>query len=326
MSHRASHTLRRLPPETLLVGTVLLWSFNFTAISYGVSHGFEPLAYAPLRWGLAGAALTSIAHYSTRQLHPTRRDLIIIVAATLLGVVLNQVPYVYALRLAPAAVVALVFGTLPIFISVISHVSRVERLGARHWVATAVSFCGVGLVAAGAGGTLSGDLGGILLALVTAVSFAIYSVAIVPIIRRNRPVGVNAVSATSGGIVLLLACSPALARQDWAKPGVLAWAALLYSALASIVIGNVLWFTAIRHVGPGRASLYANLQPFLGALRSARPLGDAQALADRRRSSDRSRHPALTTPAARRAALRVGGRDRLRIARTGCSQCREAAG
>ena len=33
-----------------------------------------------------------------------------------------------------------------------------------------------------------------------------------------------------------------------------------------IVLGNVFWFTAIDRVGPGRASLFANLQPFLGAL------------------------------------------------------------
>jgi drug/metabolite transporter (DMT)-like permease len=36
--------------------------------------------------------------------------------------------------------------------------------------------------------------------------------------------------------------------------------------LLSFVITNVLWFTAIDRVGANRASLYANLQPFLGAL------------------------------------------------------------
>ena len=29
---------------------------------------------------------------------------------------------------------------------------------------------------------------------------------------------------------------------------------------------NVLWFTAIRRVGPSRATLFANLQPFLAVL------------------------------------------------------------
>lgn len=45
------------------------------------------------------------------------------------------------------------------------------------------------------------------------------------------------------------------------EPGryTLAWGALLYSALISIVVGNVFWFTAIDRVGPGRASLQAPL-------------------------------------------------------------------
>ena len=36
--------------------------------------------------------------------------------------------------------------------------------------------------------------------------------------------------------------------------------------IGPLVITNVLWFTAIDRVGPSRASLYANLQPFLGAV------------------------------------------------------------
>jgi len=40
----------------------------------------------------------------------------------------------------------------------------------------------------------------------------------------------------------------------------------VYSALPSIVLGNILWFTAISRVGPGRASLFTNLQPFLAAV------------------------------------------------------------
>ena len=34
--------VRRLPAEVLLLGTVLLWSFNFTAVRYGVTHGVQP--------------------------------------------------------------------------------------------------------------------------------------------------------------------------------------------------------------------------------------------------------------------------------------------
>ena len=155
--------MRRVPAEILLLGGVLLWSFNFTAVRFGVTHGFSPLAYAPLRWGMAGVALAAIARRRGRSLRVGRRDLGILVALSVVGILVNQITLVYALHLAQASTVALVFGTLPILISLISQVSGVERLRPRHWAASAVSFAGVGLVTLGSGGALTGSLGGMLL-------------------------------------------------------------------------------------------------------------------------------------------------------------------
>jgi drug/metabolite transporter (DMT)-like permease len=36
--------------------------------------------------------------------------------------------------------------------------------------------------------------------------------------------------------------------------------------IGPLVLTNVLWFTAIDRVGPSRASVFANLQPFLAAI------------------------------------------------------------
>jgi drug/metabolite transporter (DMT)-like permease len=84
--------------------------------------------------------------------------------------------------------------------------------------------------------------------------------------KRHSPLLVNAASSLIGGLLLCLAATPWLASQNWTAPPGLAWSALLYSGLASIVVGNVFWFTAINRVGAGRSALYANLQPFLGAV------------------------------------------------------------
>ncbi len=255
-----------MPAEGFLLATVLLWSFNFTAFRYGVTHGFAPLSYAPLRWGLAGITLVVLARLRGHDLRLGRRDLGVVAAASVVGIAINQVAFAYSLKLSSAATVALVFGTLPIFVSLVAHLSGIERLHRRHWVATGVSFAGVILVAEGARGGLTANLWGILLALVTTSTFAAYSVAISPVVRRNSPLAVNAVSALIGAALLGFICSTVLAGQDWGAVEPLAWGALLYSALASIVLGNVFWFTAIDRVGPGRASLFANLQPFVGAL------------------------------------------------------------
>jgi drug/metabolite transporter (DMT)-like permease len=40
----------------------------------------------------------------------------------------------------------------------------------------------------------------------------------------------------------------------------------VFAVLAPLFLTNLLWFNSIDRVGPSRASLYANLQPFLGAI------------------------------------------------------------
>ena len=105
-----------------------------------------------------------------------------------------------------------------------------------------------------------------MLALATTFSFAVYSVAIVPPLRHHSALAVSAVSCAIGGLLLCLLALPWLASEDWSAPPALAWSALLYSALGSVVVGNMLWFISIERVGASRSALYTNLQPFLGAV------------------------------------------------------------
>lgn len=266
--------MRRVPADALLLGTVLLWSFNFTAVGYGVTHGFEPLAYASARWALAAAALAGLALLRRHDLRVGWRDAAILCAAASVGVLVNQIAFVYAFRYVSASTVALVFGTLPILVSVFAHLTGTERLRARHWLAAGISFAGVALVALGASASLTASAAGIALGLVTSVTFAAYSVSVVPVMRRRSPLVVNTVTALAGAAMLTAASATVLAEQDWQAIEPLAFGALAYSALASIALGNLFWFAGIERVGPGRASLFANLQPFLGALFAVIVLSD----------------------------------------------------
>jgi drug/metabolite transporter (DMT)-like permease len=58
---------------------------------------------------------------------------------------------------------------------------------------------------------------------------------------------------------------PQLADQSF-DFGALVWIGFAFAVLGPLVITNLLWFTAIDRVGPSRASLFANLQPFLAAI------------------------------------------------------------
>ena len=59
----------------MLLATVVLWALNLTVTRYILTHGFEPLAYATVRYGLASAIFVAIALVAERTLRLARRDL-----------------------------------------------------------------------------------------------------------------------------------------------------------------------------------------------------------------------------------------------------------
>jgi drug/metabolite transporter (DMT)-like permease len=268
----------RLPPDVLLLVTVLFWSFNFTVVKYALTHGWEPLSYSSLRFA-AGAVLFSAFTYAREHtLRVARVDVRFMLLVAALGIWLNSLTFTYAVTLTTAATVALMFGTLPIFVALIAVSFRLERPHARHWAATVVSFFGVGLVAAGASSGISGDLGGILLGLGASVTWAGYSVAMAPLMQRYSPYRISAFMLVAGSIPLLITAARQIAEQDRAALEPLAWACFVYSLFFSLVFTNIMWFTAIDRVGAARASLYANLQPFLGAFFALVVLSESMSL------------------------------------------------
>ena len=263
--YRPAVVRHRLPADVLLLTTVLFWSFNFTVMKYALTHGWEPLAYSSVRYAIGGAIFSAFTFGRERTLRVRRGDVWLLLGAAALGIWLNQVTIVYAVTLASAATVALVFGTLPIFVAVIARIVGTEHLRLRHWLATGVSFGGVALVALGSSGRIAGDLGGILLAVAAAGTWAAYSVAMGPLMQRYSPYRISAFVLLVGTVPLIVSGAAQLARQDWNALGGLAWSAFFYSLFFSLVFTNIMWFTAIDRVGAARSSLYANLQPFLGA-------------------------------------------------------------
>jgi drug/metabolite transporter (DMT)-like permease len=250
----------------MLLVTVMIWSLNFTVTKYVLSHGFKPLAYGAVRFSAAALLFIGITWVRERSFRLRRRDIPFILGAAVVGIFLNQVAFVYATKLTTATTVALIFGTLPILTALFAAAGGIERLHSRFWLAAAVSFTGVCLVAVGAKGGIGGDLWGYALALVGAATWAAYSVAIAPLMTRYTASRISAYALTIGAILLLIAGAPQLASQDYASLPSLIWVAYVFAVLGPLCLTNLLWFNSIEQVGPSRASLYANLQPFLGAI------------------------------------------------------------
>jgi len=257
--------MRRLGADDgILIVTVVLWSLNFTASKYVLTHGFQPLAFSSIRYTLGSLGIAGFAFAREGSLRIRPRDVLVFVVPTALLVVGNQYCFVYALKYSTASTVALVLGTTPVFVGIFAWLFRLERVELGFWIAAAVSFAGVALVAGGSG-SVAGTLKGDLIAVAAAAAWAGYSVLIVPLMRRYTAYRSSAVVMLLMALVLLGLGSPQLARQSFSLGGT-TWLAFAYSVAGPVMVAQVLWFVAVERVGAGRASLFVNAQPFLAAV------------------------------------------------------------
>jgi drug/metabolite transporter (DMT)-like permease len=250
--------------ELMLLVTVLLWALNVSVTKYILEHGFRPLAYASLRYALAGLIFIGLTLVAERTLRIQRRHLPIAAVAAI-ALWLNQLSFVLALDVATATTIGLLLGAIPIFTALLGLVLGTEQLAQRFWVGAGISAIGVALVALGSGGDVSGGYRGVLLGLSTCATWAVYSVAAAPLMRSYSPSRVSAVVIPTAWVLLVLVAIPQTREQEW-DLGWHVWAALAFATAGPLVLTNILWFRSIHRVGPARATLAVNLQPFVAAL------------------------------------------------------------
>lgn len=249
--------------QVMLLSTVVLWALNLTVSRYIITHGFEPFAYSTVRYGAACVVFLLIVLVFERSLAIARRDLWLVGVAALL-LFLNQVAFVSALDQTTASTTALILGATPIFAALIGLALRIERLSRRFWIAAAVSFAGVGLVAVG-NGDLSGDLAGDLYGVATAATWAAYSVAVAPLMARYSASRISATVLPLGWLAMAVVGARQVSDQDFAL-GWWIWILMAFAVLGPLVLTNVMWFRALHSIGAARATLVANLQPFVAAV------------------------------------------------------------
>ncbi|HVA32304.1 MAG TPA: DMT family transporter [Gaiellaceae bacterium] len=246
----------------MLLGAVLLWALNVTVSKYMLEHGWRPLAYGTIRYFAAICLFWIYTYHRERSFRIERRDLKLVGGAAA-ALFVNQLFFVYSLKVGQASTLVLVFGTTPIFAGLLTLAFRTERLQRSFWLGAALTFVGVVLVGVGAGASTGYE--GILLGLGTAFTWAIYTIAIAPLMRSYSPYRVSAVVLAIGWIPLALVSIPQVSAQQFSF-GWKVWLGFGYAVIGPLFLTNILWFTAVAIVGTSRATLFNNLQPFFGVL------------------------------------------------------------
>ena len=250
--------------EVMLLSAIGLWAFNLTFSRYILTHGFQPLAYSTVRYGLASLIFVVIVAIAERSFRMARADVLVVVVCGIV-VWINQIGFVYSLKTTSASVIALIMGATPIFAALIGLAFGTERLPTRFWLGAVLSLAGVALVALGTREQLSGDLRGILYGLGTAATWAVYSILVTPLMRRYSASRISALVLPISWIGILIVGWPQTSSQNW-DLGWEVWVLLVLATVGPLVTTNILWFRSLDRIGPSRATLATNLQPFLAAI------------------------------------------------------------
>jgi drug/metabolite transporter (DMT)-like permease len=245
-----------------LLSAVLLWALNITVTKYMFEHGWLPLAYATIRYFVAIAIFWLYTWWREGSFRIARSDWVYVgIAAAMIFV--NQICFVYSLEFAHASTVSLLFGSCPMFVGLISIALLRLQLHSSFWIGTCLTFAGVALIAAGAGGGLLSGWKGDLLAIALAVTWASYTIAIAPLMRRYSPYRISALVLALGWAPLALVSIAQVGRQDFSFSGTV-WVGFAYAVVGPLFLTNILWFTAVDRVGAARATIFNNMQPFFG--------------------------------------------------------------
>ena len=254
---------------------VALWALSYTVVKFALRE-FEPLVLPVFRFGIAGLVLLIILRLREGTIGVRREDLVRLAVAGFFGVTLTQLTYVYALTFATASDNALIGATSPIVTAVLATIVGLERSGRRYWTAAVIGLVGVILIVVGnpGGFRLGAGLLGDVLAFATVVTAAVSALLILPLLTRYSVYRVLTFELLLGTAMLVPIALPQFLAQDFSSITHETWAALVYLILATGVLTNLLYVTAMGRIGASRAAIYRYLQSFLGVLFAVILLGE----------------------------------------------------
>ncbi|GBQ70197.1 hypothetical protein AA103196_2418 [Ameyamaea chiangmaiensis NBRC 103196] len=235
---------------------IVSWASAYPLVRIAL-RDIPPVPLAAWRYAVA-AVLAGLYLLVRRPPVPHGRDLVRLAACGAVGIAAYNILFNCGEVSVSAGTASLIIAAAPLLAGLLAVVVLGERLSARGWAGSVLSFSGVALLAQGQAGGLRFGSGATLVAG-AALCAALYMVAQKPLLGRYGALPTTAYTLIAGAVFL----SPALGQgaRALAHAPPTTWAAVLTLGIFPAALGYAAWGFVIGHLGAARGMVLIYLLP-----------------------------------------------------------------
>ncbi|HUT62490.1 MAG TPA: DMT family transporter [Anaerolineae bacterium] len=245
-----------------LIATTFLWGLNAVVTKNALGNipeSFRVFVFNGLRIPAASLLLFLTVKLSGGHIGIKKKHFPIIAGVSFFGMFLFMACFVSGIYLTSASNAGIINATIPLFILVVSFISRIDQPTTRTVAGIMLGFCGM-LALTVSSGRASFNPGDILI-VISSVCWAIYTVYGKKIVNVYTPMVATAWVYLFTSLYQLPFFIYQLPGQSWEKISGWNWINLSISTVGSLFIANSLYYYSIDKLGPSRVGVYTNLTP-----------------------------------------------------------------
>lgn len=246
--------------DWMLLSVAAIWGLNFVVMKF-LLREISPINLILFRF-ILGSILLFLLLFFFEDVKIPLRDFFYVSLLGAIGITTYQFLFTYALQNISVTNMSIIINMSPLYGGFLSSVLGFEKFRKSRVLAILTGFAGVFIIITKGGFSFEiGELKWNLLAILSSVFWALYTILSKPILEKHSPLKVTAYSMITGSILLVFFVPVYFRPEEFADLSVSGWVCLAYAILFSIVIAFFLWYKAVSRIGPTRTIIYQYLVP-----------------------------------------------------------------
>ncbi len=191
-----------------------------------------------------------------------RKDFKQLLLLSFLAVPMNQFLYLYGIKFTLASNGALLYGTTPAIILILSYLILKEEMTRKKIIGVMIAFTGISIVMFERGIDFASDyFYGNVMIFLAVIAWALFAIYGKQLVKKYGAFHITVLSMIGGAIMFMPVGIIDLSINGipTLTPG--NWGSILYLSLGTSVVAYMLWFYALGKMDTTKVAVFANAQP-----------------------------------------------------------------